>query len=500
MTGLTRHQRKGISSGTPFFDTQLLIACWAFPVSILLVVITTFLLHQFHWTLLLFPLIAGVFARYAWQESRRPFTMLEEVTSVLKRCCQGELHHRITDTRRLGELGKLAWELNDLLDRIECQLNELNNCFSRAAAGQFHRRPFSRGMPGRFGASLQEADKVIQIIEDNYGYLSRNALFSRLHELNTNHLLANLKATQADFVRISEEMDIVQQIARENRTAAENSHQEVEHISSSLTDISARVDNVTSSISELEQESKTITAALEIISEIADQTNLLALNATIEAARAGEHGRGFAVVASEVRGLAERTKEATARIGDMLARFRSRVTAMTGEAEGTRELTSRIAEMVTDFQGSFSAFADSARTTIDRISYTKDRAFGSLVKVDHIIFKQNGYIALGKNGEGDEAEAVLVTDTQCRLGKWYHAGYGKEHFSATRAYGELHDPHRRVHAEVQAALEAAAGDWENDEALRADILRHIEASEKASDEVMRLVADMIEEQYQQTGG
>ncbi len=497
MSEQTRKLRSGISSRTPFFDTQLLIACWTFPFFILLVVATTFVLHQFHWSLLLFPVIAGAFARFAWQESRRPFTLLEEVTSVLKKCCQGELHHRITDTRRLGELGKLAWELNDLLDRIECQLNELNHCFSSAASGRFHRRAFTRAMPGRFGASLEEANKVIQIIEDNYGYLSRNELFSRLHELNTTNLLTNLKATQSDFVRISEEMDIVQQIAEDNRKAAENSHREVEHISSSLTDISSRVDNVSGSIGELERESKTITAALDIISEIADQTNLLALNATIEAARAGEHGRGFAVVASEVRGLAERTKEATSRIGDMLGRFRNQVTAMTGEAESTRELTSNIAEMVADFRGSFSAFADSARTTIDRISYTKDRAFGSLVKVDHIIFKQNGYIALGRNGEGPEAEAVLVTDTQCRLGKWYHSGYGREHFSATRAYAELHDPHQRVHAEVQAALKAAAGDWENNERLRDEILRHIEASELASDQVMQLVADMIEEQYQQ---
>ncbi len=497
MTGQTRQPRSGISSRTPFFNTKLLIACWGFPVFTLLIVVTTFILHHFHWTLLLFPAIAGVFARFAWQESRHPFTLLDEVTSVLNRCCQGELHHRITNTRRLGELGKLAWELNDLLDKVECQFNELNNCFTMAAKGKFYRRTFSQAMPGRFGAALEEANKIIQIIEDNYGYLSRNELFSRLHELNTANLLDNLKATQADFVRISEEMDIVQRIAQDNRQAAEKSQQEVEHISSSLTDISSRVDNVSSSINELERESKTITAALEIISEIADQTNLLALNATIEAARAGEHGRGFAVVASEVRGLAERTKEATSRIGDMLGRFRNQVTAMTGEAEGTRELTSRIGEMVADFRGSFSAFAESARTTIDRISYTKDRAFGSLVKVDHIIFKQNGYIALGKNGKGPEADAVLVTDTQCRLGKWYHDGYGKEHFSATRAYAELNDPHRLVHAEVQAALEASAGDWENDEQLRKAILRHIEASEVASDEVMRLVADMIEEQYQE---
>ncbi|MFP3556598.1 methyl-accepting chemotaxis protein [Paraburkholderia sp. SIMBA_049] len=148
--------------------------------------------------------------------------------------------------------------------------------------------------------------------------------------------------------------------AREMRTVTAQAAGEVETsrqtLEASLSDIHGLVEGVTvieSQIGALRAALTHVSRVSEEISLIARQTHLLALNAAIEAARAGEFGKSFAVVAAEVKTLSAKTAQATGQIETTLAQLTEQTERLitegaenTARAQRVREGTRMIGDVV----------------------------------------------------------------------------------------------------------------------------------------------------------
>jgi len=106
-----------------------------------------------------------------------------------------------------------------------------------------------------------------------------------------------------------------------------------------VSQIKDRVGDIARKTLFLGEKSHEIEKVMDIIKEIAREIHLLALNAAIESAAAGEHGRRFAVVASEVRRLADKTKESTETIRQLISEIQSATnSSIQATEQGTRDV------------------------------------------------------------------------------------------------------------------------------------------------------------------
>ena len=104
---------------------------------------------------------------------------------------------------------------------------------------------------------------------------------------------------------------------------------------------------------------------------------------------------------------------------------------------------------VADFRTRLRNIHGGVKTSFGDVAIIADSVFMSLAKLDHVIWKVNTYLSINKR----EAAFKFVDHHNCRLGKWYYEGDGRQFFSQSKYYNELERPHAGVHDSTRGVFD-----------------------------------------------
>ena len=216
----------------------------------------------------------------------------------------------------------------------------------------------------QFGGSTEQVAAVVQVTT------SMEELTETARQIATNTTDVSTAATHAldSATHVQSATERAEHVGVSGRRAVDAAIFGIETVRD-------KIENLATKLLLLAERSQQISAIIGLITAIADETHLLSLNAAIESAGAGENGARFAVIANEVKGLADRSLEATRDVRSVIADVQAAIAAAVLAAEegkketvGAVELAYQAGEVIGDLGGVITTASDGAHTIVGAVA------------------------------------------------------------------------------------------------------------------------------------
>ena len=436
--------------------------------------------------------------------------VIAEVVDLVKKAENGFYTYKVLQTTSNPQVEELRNKLNDMMEISRSSLTLIVNALTSFGNADYTYKIDSK-ISGNVASLVKGANalgdsisEILAMIDKTAEELSKNA-----NDLaSTSEQLSSASTQQA--ASLEETAAAVEEITSTITVTSERAVS-MQQIAVDMIDISKEDDDLAQqtgkSMDEIDKATKDIVDAIDIIDQIAFQTNILSLNAAVEAATAGEAGKGFAVVAQEVRNLASRSaeaaktikglvtyaqektsdgkntaekmvesfKELNGKVNEVLVSVKEVAEATLEQKKGMQQINNTInqldiatqensnaADTVSSKALSLRNISDQLVTIIERTTYDKSKIDGvddinlvfdtTKLKLDHIIFKENGFKELG-----DMTKKTVKNHHECALGKWIDSSENSQ-YAKTSAWEQLKKHHEGVHRCVQTYINTNAVD------------------------------------------
>lgn len=285
-------------------------------------------------------LLVGLAVVYLfWLISHQISTGARQIGDASSELARGDCTVRV-DFASGDELGAIARRFNRIAESFSALLNNVQRKSADVAQAADNIAAAAAGSSRSARDESEAASAIAAAVEEMTNSLGETA---------------RLTEQAADRSRESG------RLANDGQTIANSASQEILKVADRVRDSAKRIE-------QLDARSADIDAIVNTIHKLAEQTNLLALNAAIEAARAGDAGRGFAVVADEVRSLAERTREATRAIGEIVESIQADVRSASSDIFECTERVNATVNLAGEVSTALQRIQDSAQVTLSEVA------------------------------------------------------------------------------------------------------------------------------------